>query len=178
MLPRNTQLNEKVRGARVVPVFLPVRTERRHEGRPNVGCGMRCCTYRDAFKLLLIFCEHEKGISPACLTLAQIDDELVRGFMDWIETTRTSIRLCIATMKKTGKPIPSYLTTEMLEAILQQPDRSTSTGRRDLLVLARLYDSAARVSELTDLVVRDIRSPAPATITLLGRGGRYGMSCL
>jgi integrase/recombinase XerD len=157
-------------------------------------------SYRDTFKLLLSFCEHEKGISPACLTLAQIDDELVRGFMDWIETTRKcsipsrnqrlaalhaffryvqaetperllmNQRILAIPMKKTGKPIPSYLTTEVLEAILQQPDRSTAAGRRDLLVLALLYDSAARVSELTDLVVRDIRLPPPATLTLHGKG--------
>ena len=157
-------------------------------------------SYRDTFKLLLIFCEHEKGISPTYLTLAQIDDELVRGFMDWIETTRKcgiptrnqrlaalhaffryvqaetperlwmNQRILAIPMKKTGKPILSYLTTEVLEAILQQPDRNTATGRRDLLVLAILYDSAARVSELTDLVVRDIRLPPPATLTLHGKG--------
>ena len=157
-------------------------------------------SYRDTFKLLLIFCEHEKGIHPEGLSLAHIDDELVRAFMDWIETTRKCgiatrnqrlaaihaffryvqtetperllmyQRILAIPMKKTGKPSISYFTKKALETILQQPDRNTSAGRRDLLVLTILYDSAARVSELADLVVRDIRLPPPATLTLHGKG--------
>ncbi|MBI2266888.1 MAG: tyrosine-type recombinase/integrase [Armatimonadetes bacterium] len=61
-------------------------------------------------------------------------------------------------------------THEALEAILNQPDRKTSAGRRDLLLLTVLYDSGARVQELTDLLVRDIRLTQPATITLRGKG--------
>ena len=45
-------------------------------------------SYRDTFKLLLIFCENKKGISPEGLTLAHIDDDLIRAFITWIETTR------------------------------------------------------------------------------------------
>jgi site-specific recombinase XerD len=157
-------------------------------------------SYRDTFKLLLTFCQHEHGISPDALTLAHIDDDLIRSFLAWIEEIR---RCSIATrnqrlaaihaffryvqaetperllmyqrilaipLKKTGKPAVSYLTTEALEAILKQPDRTTPAGRRDLLVLTVLYDSGARVSELTDLLVRDIRLTQPATITLKGKG--------
>jgi len=38
-------------------------------------------SYRDTFKLLLIFCEHEKGVSPECLTMAHMNDNLIRAFM-------------------------------------------------------------------------------------------------
>jgi len=157
-------------------------------------------SYRDAFKLFLIFCEHEKGISPECLTLARIDDDLVRAFMVWIETTRKcSIatrnqrlaaihaffryvqaetperllmhqRILAIPLKKTGKPAVSYLTTTALEAILRQPDRNIPAGRRELVLLMVLYDSGARVNELTNLLVRDVRLTQPATITLKGKG--------
>jgi integrase/recombinase XerD len=157
-------------------------------------------SYRDTFKLLLIFCEHEKGISPEYLTLANIDDDLIRAFMAWIETARgcgiatrnqrlaaihaffryvqaemperllTHQRILAIPLKKTGRPAVSYLTTEALEGILKQPDRNSSSGRRDLALLMVLYDSGARVGELTDLLVRDVRLAQPATITLKGKG--------
>jgi integrase/recombinase XerD len=157
-------------------------------------------SYRDTFKLLLTFCHDERGISPDCLTLAHIDDDLIRSFLAWIEEIRKcSIatrnqrlaaihaffryvqtetperllmhqRILAIPLKKTGKPAVAYLTTEALEAILQQPDRTIPAGRRDLLVLTVLYDSGARVSELINLLVRDVRLTQPATITLKGKG--------
>lgn len=157
-------------------------------------------SYRDTFKLLLLFCREEKGISPEHLTLSNIDDDLILAFMFWIETERKcSIatrnqrlaaihaffryvqaqtperllmhqRILSIPLKKTGKPAVAYLTTEELEAILQQPDRKTPAGRRDLLLLTVLYDSGARVQELINLLVRDIRFTQPATITLKGKG--------
>lgn len=157
-------------------------------------------SYRDTFKLLLIFCENKKGISPEGLTLAHIDDDLIRAFITWIETTRncsvatrnqrlaavhaffryiqtemperltTHQRILAIPLKKTGKPAVSYLPIEALEAILKQPDRHTPAGRRDLVLLTVLYDSGARVGELTDILVRDIRLIQPATLTLKGKG--------
>jgi site-specific recombinase XerD len=168
-------------------------------GQRNLS-GHTIASYRDTFKLLLTFCQHEKSISPECLTLAHINDDLILGFLAWIEAARKcSIatrnqrlaaihaffryvqtetperllmyqRILAIPLKKTGKPAVSYLTTEALESILQQPDRTTPAGRRDLLVLTVLYDSGARVSELTDLLARDIRLTQPATITLRGKG--------
>jgi site-specific recombinase XerD len=157
-------------------------------------------SYRDAFKLLLLFCREERGVSPEGITLSYIDDDLVLEFISWIETKRKcSIatrnqrlaaihaffrylqaqtperllmhqRILSIPLKKTGKPAVAYLTTEELEVILNQPDRKTPTGRRDLLLLTVLYDSGARVQELTDLLVRDIRLTKSATITLRGKG--------
>jgi integrase/recombinase XerD len=157
-------------------------------------------SYRDTFKLLLTFCQHEKSISPEGLTLSHIDADLILAFLTWIEAARKcSIatrnqrlaaihafcrylqaetperllmyqRILAIPPKKTGKPVVSYLTTEALESILQHPDRTIPAGRRNLLILTVLYDSGARVSELTDLLVRDIRLTQPATITLRGKG--------
>ena len=120
-------------------------------------------SYRDTFKLLLTFCRQEKGISPECVTLAHIDDDLVLAFMTWIETSRKCgiatrnqrlaavhaffryvqaetperllmhQRILAIPLKKTGKPAVSYLTTEALESVLKQPDRNIRVGRRDLL---------------------------------------------
>jgi integrase len=55
-------------------------------------------------------------------------------------------------------------------AQLAAPDRSTRAGRRDATLLATLYDTAARVQELADLTVRDIRVDDPAMAALTGKG--------
>lgn len=157
-------------------------------------------SYRDTFKLLLMFCQHEKGISPERLTMARIDNDLIEAFMTWLETTRKcSIstrnqrlaaihaffryvqaetperllmhqRILAIPLKRTGRPAISYLTTEALQCILRQPDRTTPAGRRDLLLLTLLYDSGVRVNELINLLVRNIRVAHPATVTIMGKG--------
>ncbi len=43
-------------------------------------------------------------------------------------------------------------------------------GRRDAVLLSLLYDSGARVQELIDLKVRDIRLEAPVQLRLTGKG--------
>lgn len=72
--------------------------------------------------------------------------------------------------KKTKKTIVPYLTEDELKILFQQPDAKTKQGRRDLVLLVLMYDSAARVQELADLRVCDIRLTAPAVITLHGKG--------
>ena len=64
----------------------------------------------------------------------------------------------------------NHLTVEQTRRLLAQPDRSTRRGRRDATLLATLYDTAARVQELADLTVRDIRVEPPALAVLTGKG--------
>ena len=45
-------------------------------------------TYRDAFTLLLEHAERTLGKAPAALTLADIDETLILGFLDELETRR------------------------------------------------------------------------------------------
>lgn len=159
-------------------------------------------SYRDTFKLFLLFCQQRKKIAPERLTLSQIDDTLVHEFVSWIECERhCSISTCNQRLaaihaffryvqieaperllscqrilsipfKKTGKPVVFYLTPDALKAILNQPERKTLAGRRDLVLLTTLYDTGARVQELIDLVVRDIRIDQPSTVTLKGKGNK------
>jgi integrase/recombinase XerD len=58
----------------------------------------------------------------------------------------------------------------IIHFLLSQPDTTTRRGRRDHALLVLLYDSAARVQELIDLRVRDIRLEEPPTVTLYGKG--------
>ena len=166
-------------------------------------CGVSpntCNSYRDAFKLLLLYFQEEKGVPANSIELRMLNRNLASDFLDWLEvqrkvsvTTRNQrlaamkafahyvqyrnpeyLENCtdIITMrpKKHEKPVIPFLTEEELKALLAQPDPSTRHGLRDLTLLSLLYDSGARVQEITDLKLKDIRLTNPAMVTLTGKG--------
>ena len=59
---------------------------------------------------------------------------------------------------------------EGVQTILAQLGQLTWRGLRDLALLAVMYDSGARVQEIADLCVCDIRLEYPATLKLTGKG--------
>jgi site-specific recombinase XerD len=72
--------------------------------------------------------------------------------------------------KKHQRPIVQHLTPEQMRVLLAAPSAGTKAGRRDMTLLCVLYDTGARVQELCDLRVRDIRLEHPAMVTLTGKG--------
>jgi site-specific recombinase XerD len=72
--------------------------------------------------------------------------------------------------KKCAKTVVSFLTGEEMKILLSMPDPSTKKGLRDMVLMVVLYDSAARVQEIIDLKVKDLRLDKPAVITLHGKG--------
>ncbi len=159
-------------------------------------------SYRDTFKLLLIFCRDEKGLNIAKLNLSKLDKKCIEDFLLWLTNTRgsspstynqrlcaihaffdyvmteepTYMEQCILILKipsmVSPDPPAQYLTPENLKHLLSMPDTSTPKGRRHLVLLTVLYDTAARVSELADICMRDVRLDFPAVITLHGKGGK------
>jgi len=73
-------------------------------------------------------------------------------------------------LRRHARPTVAYLSKEELAEILAQPDLRTSEGRRDAVLLSVLYDTGARVQELIDLSVGDVRLDPPAQLRLLGKG--------
>jgi site-specific recombinase XerD len=132
--------------------------------------------------------------------LGSIDKTLILGFLEWLEkdransiSTRNQRLACIhgfyrymqledpvgllsyqkilsIPIKKTQQPTINHLTPDALKLILAQPDPSTAKGRRDLVLLCVLYDTGARVQELVDLKVGDVRLDPPPILTLTGKG--------
>lgn len=166
-------------------------------------CGVSpntCNSYRDAFKLLLLYFQEEKGVPANRIELRMLNRNLASDFLDWLEVQRkvsvTTRNQRLAAMKafahyvqyrnpeylenctdiiamrpkKHEKPVIPFLTEEELKALLTQPDPSTRHGLRDLTLLSLLYDSGARVQEITDLKLKDIRLTNPAMATLTGKG--------
>lgn len=156
-------------------------------------------SYRDTFCLLLLFMkEMNKKIDRICLV--DIDADLVIRFLDWLEVNRGNSastrnvrlaaihaffryvqfqnpemllhcqRILAIPMKETEKRFVEYLPEQALRELLSLPDQTKKYGIRDTALLCLLYDSGARVQELIDLSLLDIRLETPATIRLYGKG--------
>ena len=73
-------------------------------------------------------------------------------------------------VKRHGKQSINYLTTDGIKLILEQPDQSTGSGRRNLAMLALMYDSGARVQEIIDITPSSVRLDNPSIVKLFGKG--------
>jgi site-specific recombinase XerD len=156
--------------------------------------------YRDVFTLLLRFCRDVQRIPPERLCLEQIDVSVVERFLDYLETERKSSprtrnhrlaalhaffryvqaeeparmlqcqKILAIPQRRCARPTVTYLSKPELAEVLAQPDLKTQRGRRDAILLSILYDTGARVQELIDLSVGDVRLDSPAQLRLLGKG--------
>ena len=159
-------------------------------------------SYRDAMKLLLIWFRDAEGIPPEKLRLADIDRPRVLRFLDWLEAERncsaasrnqrlaviksfcryTAVelpdhldqltRVLAIRQKKTPAPQLGYLTGDEVETLLAEPGTATARAVRDTVLLSLAYDSAARVQELCDLDVADIRRANPMVVVIHGKGSK------
>ncbi|MDR1635493.1 MAG: site-specific integrase [Bifidobacteriaceae bacterium] len=155
--------------------------------------------YRDAFVLFLRYAAQALNKTPDQVEVADLSAESVTGFLEWLAARRgntaatRNTRLAavksflgfvqtrapehIATARpvlalptaKTARPAMAYVSTAAVKALLGQ---ARAASARDLAMLALLYDTAARVQELADLRVCDIRLAGPATVTLTGKGSK------
>lgn len=65
-----------------------------------------------------------------------------------------------------------YLETVEVETLLRQIDRSTEVGRRDYALFALMLNTGARVQEVLDLKLSDVRTEPPYQVRLHGKGGK------
>ena len=155
---------------------------------------------RDTFRLLLTFLREHTGIAPSALRIADVDAPAVLRFLDYLEQQRSNsvrsrnLRLAalrsffrlvalrdpdsigIATrvlaipIKRTDKKLLGYLTRSEMQALLAAPDQSKWSGRRDHTLLLTLYNSGARVSEITALTCKHVCCGASTFLQLTGKG--------
>ena len=159
-------------------------------------------SYRDTFKQYLMFMQEEQRVRPERISFASMTVISIKDFLRWLETaknvginTRNQRLAAIHSFfryaqtenpeilfgvqkilgipfKKKQQPTIPHLSKNQLAYLLEQPDASTKRGRRDLALMAVLYDTGARVQELIDLKVCEVRLAPPATITLTGKGNK------
>lgn len=158
-------------------------------------------SYRDAFVQFIDYMKSERGIALDRLGLKHLTRSYVLGYLKWILESRKcspatrNYRLAaihsfcwylqyavidmmeqwqkiltIKAMRTEGTTL-NYLSVEGVKLLLEQPDTTTWNGRRHLAILSLMYDTGARVQEMSDLTVDCVRiSHEPYTIRLFGKG--------
>ena len=158
-------------------------------------------SYKTTFQMLITYFVEEKNMKLIDITFENVTKEMVLDFLNYLEEEKkNSIRtrnqrlavihsfyqycsvdeienieniqkiLSIKT-KKPEKKIQEYLTKEEIQTLLASIDTSTKIGRRNLLVLSLLYDTAARAEEIIHLKLEDIRLEEQLVI-LTGKGNK------
>lgn len=157
-------------------------------------------SYRDTFRLLLNFAQQRLKRPPEKLTFVEFNSALITDFLDHLETVRrNSIRSRNARLaavhafchfvamqcppalhvaqqilsipsKRFEKPLLGFLTREEVQALLAAPDPATWFGQRDRAMLLLMYNTGARVSELTGILVADVTLTGVQWVRLRGKG--------
>lgn len=155
---------------------------------------------RDSFRLLLEFVRNRTGVQPAAVKVADLSVSAILGFLDHLEQDRgNSVRsrnirlsairtffryLALRDPDRLGQvtqvmaiPVKRYetkligsLSREEIDALLATPDRSTWSGRRDYALLLTMYNTGARVSEMTSLRREQIHLGSTTYLELHGKG--------
>jgi site-specific recombinase XerD len=157
-------------------------------------------TYRDGFRLLLGFLQQHQQVSPATASLTDLDAPVVLAFLDHLEHQRhnsvrsrnarlatvrsffrfaafrvpehvdLTTRVLAIPVKRTTRRLIHFLTREEMDAVLAACSQATWAGRRDHALLLTLYNTGARVSEMTALRRSHIRFGTTTVVHLQGKG--------
>ena len=157
-------------------------------------------SYRDTFTLLLGYAAERTGRTPSALTLSDLDAPMVLSFLDHLESERSNSartrnlrlaairsfmryaslreptllpvtqRVLAIPAKCFDRPVLGYLSRGEVTAIINAPDPSTWSGQRDAVLFAVLYNTGARVSEITRLRVNDVLLDRASAVLLHGKG--------
>ena len=158
--------------------------------------------YRSSMDALLEFVKDVKKVELPQITFKMLDSEMLCAYLDSVEESGCSIstrnhRLkCIRSffdyaakfnpttviyfseIQKVPRKnivkseIVDYMSEAAIKALLEQPDTSTRKGFRNCFFMLLLYDSAARIQEMLDIRLRDIRLGTAPTVTLHGKGSK------
>lgn len=143
-------------------------------------------SYRDTFRMLLLFAQRRLRKQPSSLALLDIDAPLIAEFLEELETDRKisaqSRNLRLAAIrsffryaafevpehsaqiqrvlaipsKKCTRPVLNFMTRRETQALLSAPDQRNWSGRRDHALLLVAIHTGLRLSELTGLRWADV----------------------
>jgi len=156
--------------------------------------------YSDTLRLLIKHLCKEHGRQPEELSPEMLGPEAILDFLDHLERDRKNSpstrnqrlaaiksflhyatrenpelmlpneRIQAIRSKKTDHKPPPSLSVEQVRAILDSIDATPLIGLRDKALVQLLYNTGARVQEVADLRLCDLRFDSPATATLTGKG--------
>jgi len=156
--------------------------------------------YRDTFKLLIHFLEKRYRKKADKLSVVDLSVPRVLAFLDDLERRRgnsarsrnarlatirsfiryassveplllpISQRLLAIPAKRFEHTYVGYLSREQMQSLLEAPDASTKTGLRDRVLLMLMYNTGARVSEITALRIGDLHLDDGGVVHIHGKG--------
>ena len=157
-------------------------------------------SYRDSFRLLLKYAADQLKREPTQLQIADIDANLIGGFLTFVETRRgnktrsrntrlSAIRsffkyvagnepqllhhcqqVLVMPSKRYEKRTIDFLTRAEIEALIGAADPTTRSGSRDRMLLLLALQTGLRVSELINLTCGDVVLGAGAHVRCMGKG--------
>lgn len=156
--------------------------------------------YRDTWRLLITHTIDRTGTDADRLDIGQIDSDLVTAFLDQLQQERGNSvptrnarlaaihsffnyaacwhpehaalisRILAIPLKRHQRCDITYLNEAETQALLQAPNNTTTTGRRDHALLLTAITTGLRVSELTALTWADIHLGNGAHLLCHGKG--------
>lgn len=159
-------------------------------------------SYRDTFVQFISFFEEKYKIKSAKLSFDDITILSIEDFLLWLEEEKrisTATRnqrlaaihsffkyiqhrepayfnLCTSILsigfKKTSLSAISYLSLNEIKILFSLPNKKIKQEYRDLTMLVILYDTGARVQELIDLKLQQIRLDSKPIVYLQGKGNK------
>jgi site-specific recombinase XerD len=164
--------------------------------------------YRDTLRLLLAFAAKQLHRQPCELDIGDLDAPLIGAFLTHLETDRGNSvktrnarlaaihslyryaalrhpehaqdiqRVLAIPPKRTDRALVTFLDQAEIDALLQAPDRSTWTGRRDHALLLTAIQTGLRASELTGLNCDDVHLATGAHVSCRGKGRKQRITPL
>jgi integrase/recombinase XerD len=158
------------------------------------------CSYRDTFRLFLVFTKKQLGKAPSALLLEDINAELVSTFLNDLEEHRvisartrnlrlTAIhsffhfleyeepgysaqiqRVLAIPSKRHEQRLIHFLERKEIEALLASPDKTTWIGHRDHALLFLALQTGLRLSELISLSRTSLVLDQAAHVRCIGKG--------
>ncbi len=158
------------------------------------------CSYRDTFRLLLVFAKKQLGKQPSMLELEDIDAELISAFLNDLEKHRlisartrnlrlTAIhsffhflayeepghsariqRVLSVPSKRHEQKLIHFLERTEIVALLASPNQTTWVGRRDHALLFLALQTGLRLSELISLDRISLVLEKGAHVRCVGKG--------
>jgi len=156
--------------------------------------------YRDTFRLLVAYAQRCLNKSPSKLTVEDLNAPFILRFLNYLERERgnsprsRNVRLAAihsfftyATLqepavggvaqrvlaiqgKRAAKKPVDYLSQAESEALINTPDQTTWSGRRDRTMLLVALQTGLRVSELIGLRRQDVMLKTGAHVRCTGKG--------
>jgi site-specific recombinase XerD len=157
-------------------------------------------SYRDSFRLLLQYAKKHLKTEPVALAVKALDATVILSFLDSLEKDRhnsarsrnvrlaairsffrwltlrdpkmvgTATQIMAIPVKRTDRRLVQSLTREEIDALLAAPDQAYWQGRRDHALLLTLYNTGARVSEITSLHRDHVQFGVSTCVHLFGKG--------